>query len=198
MDMTGEERIAASREAVWAALNDIEVLKQCIPGCEALERQSDTEMAAKVKLTVGPVSARFAGKVALSEIDPPNGYRISGEGSGGAAGYAKGSALVRLDEDGNGGTVLKYEARADVGGKLAQLGGRLIDATARKMAGEFFGKFGEIMRPMPTEQEAGDAKTEAGRKPGMLSRWFGKNMLSRWFGWFGKKKGADGEGSASS
>src|SRR5262249_43447284 len=135
MDMTGEERIAASRETVWAALNDPEVLRQSIPGCESLEKLSDTEMAAKVKLTIGPVSARFSGKVTLSEVDPPNGYRIAGEGSGGAAGYAKGSALVRLVADGDA-TLLKYEVKADVGGKLAQVGGRLIDATAKKLAGE--------------------------------------------------------------
>src|SRR5262245_30165277 len=111
MDMTGEERIDASREAVWAALNDPEILRQCIPVCESLEKVSDTEMTAKVKLQVGPVSARFSGKVTLSEIDPPSGYRIAGEGSGGAAGYAKGSALVRLVEDGSG-TILRYEAKA--------------------------------------------------------------------------------------
>ncbi|MBO0763694.1 MAG: carbon monoxide dehydrogenase subunit G [Hyphomicrobiaceae bacterium] len=159
MDMTGEERIAASRETVWAALNDVEVLRQCITGCESLERQSDTEMTAKVKLSIGPVNARFSGKVTLSEMEPPNGYRIAGEGSGGAAGYAKGSALVRLVEDGNG-TLLKYEARADVGGKLAQVGGRLIDATARKLAGEFFSKFGTVVGPMPAAAE-GSAKAEA-------------------------------------
>ena len=100
MDMTGEERIAASREAVWAALNDVEVLRQCIPGCESLEKQSDTDMTAKVKLQIGPVRAAFAGKVRLSDLDPPNGYRISGEGQGGVAGYAKGGAVVRLIEDG--------------------------------------------------------------------------------------------------
>jgi carbon monoxide dehydrogenase subunit G len=144
MDMTGEERIAASREAVWAALNDVAVLKQCIPGCESLEKTSDTDMAAKVKLQVGPVRAAFTGKVTLSDIDPPNGYRISGEGQGGVAGYAKGGAVVRLVDDG-AVTLLKYEAKADVGGKLAQLGGRLIDSTARKLAGEFFQKFGEIV-----------------------------------------------------
>ena len=126
MDMTGEERIAASREVVWAALNDVAVLKQCIPGCESLEKTSDTDMAARVKLQVGPVRAAFTGKVTLSDIDPPNGYRISGEGQGGVAGYAKGGALVRLVDDG-AGTLLKYDAKADVGGKLAQLGGRLID-----------------------------------------------------------------------
>jgi len=182
MDMTGEERIAASRETVWAALNDVEVLKQCIPGCEALEKQSDTEMTAKVKLQVGPVSARFSGKVTLSEIDAPNGYRIAGEGSGGPAGHAKGSALVRLVEDGDG-TILRYEARADVGGKLAQLGGRLIDATAKKLAGEFFSKFGEVVGPASPEAEAAEAGSE--EKPGMLRRWFGK------------KKGAEEDGSPS-
>jgi uncharacterized protein len=144
MDMTGEERIAARRDAVWAALNDVNVLRQCIPGCELLEKTSDTDMAAKVKLQIGPVRATFTGKVALSDIDPPNGYRISGEGQGGVAGYAKGGAVVRLVEDG-GGTLLKYEAKADVGGKLAQLGGRLIDSTARKLAGDFFQKFGEVV-----------------------------------------------------
>jgi carbon monoxide dehydrogenase subunit G len=182
MDMTGEERIAASRETVWAALNDVEVLKQCIPGCESLEKLSDTEMSARVKLQIGPVSARFSGKVTLSEIDAPNGYRIAGEGSGGAAGHAKGSALVHLVEDGEG-TLLRYEARADVGGKLAQLGGRLIDATAKKLAGEFFGKFGEVVGPMPDEAQSAEAVSE--EKPGILRRWFGK------------KKGTDGGGDPS-
>jgi carbon monoxide dehydrogenase subunit G len=171
MDMTGEERIGASREAVWAALNDPEILKQCIPGCESLDKVSDTEMTAKVKLQVGPVSARFSGKVTLSDVDPPNGYRIAGEGSGGAAGYAKGSAVVRLAEDGTG-TILRYEAKADVGGKLAQVGGRLIDATARKLAGEFFSKFGAVVGPEPPEAEAGGEEPE--KKPGLLKRWFGK------------------------
>jgi hypothetical protein len=171
MDMTGEERIEASRETVWAALNDIEVLKQSIPGCESLERLSDTEMAAKVKLQIGPVSARFSGKVTLSEIDPPNGYRIAGEGNGGAAGYAKGSALVRLFDDGTG-TRLQYEAKADVGGKLAQVGGRLIDATAKKLAGEFFGKFGAAVGPMPSNANA--AAEGSAERPGVLRRWFAK------------------------
>jgi carbon monoxide dehydrogenase subunit G len=174
MDMTGEERIGASREAVWAALNDIDVLKQCIPGCQSLERVSDTDMAAKVKLTIGPVSATFSGKVKLSELDPPNGYRIAGEGSGGAAGYAKGSALVRLVEDGPG-TLLRYEAKADVGGKLAQLGGRLIDATARKLAGEFFRNFTTVVGPaVPAAEEGAEAQAEPPKKEGLLKRWFGK------------------------
>jgi carbon monoxide dehydrogenase subunit G len=170
MDMTGEERIEASRETVWAALNDAEVLRQCIPGCESLEKLSDTEMTAKVKLKIGPVSATFSGKVTLSDIDAPNGYRIAGEGSGGVAGYAKGGALVRLVEDGTA-TILKYEVKADVGGKLAQLGGRLIDATARKLAREFFSKFGEVVGPPPAGEEAA---AEAEAKPGVLRRWFSK------------------------
>jgi carbon monoxide dehydrogenase subunit G len=170
MDMTGEERIEATRETVWAALNDPEVLKRSIPGCESLEKLSDTEMTAKVRLKVGPVSATFSGKVTLSDIDAPSGYRIAGEGSGGAAGYAKGSATVRLIEDGTA-TILKYEVKADVGGKLAQLGGRLIDATARKLAGEFFGKFGEVVGPPPAGED-GSAETGAAEKPGVLRRWF--------------------------
>jgi uncharacterized protein len=166
MDMTGEERIAARREAVWKALNDVDILRQCIPGCESLEKVSDTDMAAKVKLQIGPVRAAFTGKVTLSDIDPPNGYRISGEGNGGVAGYAKGGAVVRLIEDGSG-TLLKYEAKADVGGKLAQLGGRLIDSTAKKLAGDFFQKFGEIVGGGP----AGAALSGASvRKEGWLRR----------------------------
>ena len=176
MDMTGEERIEARRETVWAALNDPEVLRQCIPGCESLEKLSDTEMTAKVRLKIGPVSATFTGKVTLSDIDAPNGYRIAGEGAGGAAGFAKGSALVRLVEDGTG-TILKYEVKADVGGKLAQLGGRLIDATARKLAGEFFGKFGEVVGPPPAGEE-GAAGPGAEEKPGVLRRWFSRKKDS--------------------
>ncbi len=144
MDMIGEERIAASRATVWAALNDPEVFRQCIPGCESLEKLSPTDMTARVKLQIGPVRATFQGKVTLSDLDPPNGYRISGEGQGGVAGYAKGGAVVRLTEDG-AGTLLAYEAKADVGGKLAQLGGRLINSTAKKLAGEFFQKFGTLV-----------------------------------------------------
>src|SRR5437773_5107242 len=129
MDMSGEVRIAAPREAVWRALNDPEILRQCIPGCEEIEKLSDTEMTAKVTAKVGPVKARFAGKVALSDLDPPNGYKISGEGQGGAAGFAKGSAVVRLEPEGSA-TLLKYSMQAAVGGKLAQIGARLIDGAA--------------------------------------------------------------------
>ncbi|MPY75620.1 MAG: carbon monoxide dehydrogenase [Alphaproteobacteria bacterium] len=144
MDMTGEYRIPAPREAVWKALNDPDVLKQCIPGCEELEKKSDTEFAAKVTAKVGPVKAKFGGNVKMSDLDPPNGYTISGEGSGGAAGFAKGGAKVALKDDG-GATVLSYTVNATVGGKLAQIGSRLIDSTAKKMANDFFGKFAEIV-----------------------------------------------------
>ena len=144
MDMSGEYVIPAPREAVWNALNDPEILKQCIPGCEEVERTSDSGFAAKVTAKVGPVRAKFSGKVTLSEIDPPNGYTITGEGSGGAAGFAKGSAKVALSDD-PGGTKLNYTVDATVGGKLAQIGSRLIDSTARKMANDFFGKFAAVV-----------------------------------------------------
>jgi len=140
MDMTGEVRLPAPRETVWRALNDPEILKQSIPGCEEIQKLSDTEMTARVAAKVGPVSARFSGKVTLSDLDPPNGYTISGEGQGGVAGFAKGGAQVSLKDD-SGGTMLSYKVNAQVGGKLAQIGSRLIDATARKMADEFFTRF---------------------------------------------------------
>ena len=156
MEMTGEQRLPAPREAVWAALNDPEVLKQCIPGCEEIVKTSDTEMTAKVSAKVGPVSAKFTGSVTLSDMDPPNGYTISGEGKGGVAGFAKGGAKVRLSPDGDG-TLLTYEVSASVGGKLAQIGARLIDATAKKMAEEFFGRLTAII----TAGAATDAPTAA-------------------------------------
>jgi carbon monoxide dehydrogenase subunit G len=146
MEMTGEYRISAPREAVWRALNDPAVLKQCIPGCEEIEKISDTEMTAKVVAKVGPVSAKFGGKVTLSDLDPPNGYKITGEGTGGAVGFAKGGAAVKLTPDETGqGTILSYTVNASVGGKIAQIGARLIDGTARKLADEFFGKFSELI-----------------------------------------------------
>ena len=148
MDMTGSQRIEASREVVYAALNDVDVLRQCIPGCETVEKTSDNEMTAKVTLKIGPVKASFAGKVTLSDLDPPNGYTITGEGSGGAAGFAKGGAKVSLEADGDA-TVLHYTVEAQIGGKLAQLGGRLIDATSKKLAGDFFEKFSEVVAPGP-------------------------------------------------
>ena len=148
MDIKGEYRIAASREKVFAALNDAEVLKACIPGCESLEKLSDTEMTAKVRLRIGPVSAAFSGKVMLSDLDPPNGYKIAGAGQGGVAGFAKGGAVVTLTEDG-GATLLKYDVDAQVGGKIAQVGARLIAGTAKTLADQFFGKFAESVGAPP-------------------------------------------------
>ncbi|MDX1541821.1 MAG: carbon monoxide dehydrogenase subunit G, partial [Geminicoccaceae bacterium] len=141
MDMSGEYRIPAPRQKVWEALNDPDVLKASIPGCQSLEKVSDDQFDAKVTAKVGPVKATFNGSVRLSDINPPESYTISGEGKGGAAGFAKGGADVRLNEDGADETVLTYTAKADVGGKLAQLGSRLIDGTAKKMADEFFSNF---------------------------------------------------------
>ena len=142
MDMTGQQRIPASREIVWKALNDPAVLEACIPGCQELVKTSDTQMTATALIKVGPVTAKFQGAVTLSDLDPPNGYRIAGEGQGGVAGFAKGSAVVRLEQDGDS-TILHYEVSAQVGGKLSQLGGRLIDATAKQMSGLFFRRFAE-------------------------------------------------------
>jgi carbon monoxide dehydrogenase subunit G len=151
MDMNGSERIEAPMEVVWRALNDPDVLRQCIPGCEALEMQSPTEMTATVALKVGPVKARFQGAVELSNLNPPFSYSITGEGKGGIVGFAKGGADVSLDEDGPDATILTYVVKAEVGGKIAQLGGRLIDSTAKKLAGEFFMTFGaKVGTPVET------------------------------------------------
>ncbi len=140
MDMNGEYRIAASQQVVWDALNDPEILRACIPGCETVEKVSDTEFTAKVTFKVGPVKANFTGDVTLSEIDAPNSYTISGSGKGGAAGFGKGGAQVSLKTDGDE-TILTYTATASVGGKLAQVGQRLIDSTSKKLAAEFFSSF---------------------------------------------------------
>ena len=140
MDMTGERRIAATREQVWAALNDTEVLRTSIPGCDTLVREADGSLRATASVKIGPISAKFAGRVNLLDLDPPNGYRIEGEGQGGVAGFAKGGAVVRLVADGSD-TILSYEVKANVGSKIAQLGARLIDATAKQMAEAFFDRF---------------------------------------------------------
>ena len=146
MDMTGERRISAPRETVWAALNDPEILRLSIPGCESLVKESDTELRAAASVKIGPISAKFTGKVRLLDLDPPNGYRIAGEGQGGVAGFAKGGATVALQEDG-AETILKYDVKAQVGGKIAQLGARLIDATAKQMADAFFDRFAAQLSP---------------------------------------------------
>lgn len=166
MDITGQYRIQAPRDVVWAALNDPEVLKRCIPGCKELEQRSPTDLAAKVALKIGPISATFAGAVTLEDLDPPSGYTIVGQGQGGAAGFAKGRARVDLTEV-DGETDLAYTAKAEVGGKLATLGGRLIQATSKKLADEFFGNF---VRELNGEEEAAEPEKKKSRWAKLLGR----------------------------
>ena len=173
----GEEKIAAPIDVVWKALNDPAVLKQSIPGCESLEMSSPTEMAAKVVLKIGPIKATFTGEVTLKNLKPPYSYTIEGEGKGGIAGFAKGGADVTLTEDGPGSTILKYEAKADVGGKIAQLGSRLITSTSKKLAGQFFSTFSEkvgsiVFLPLQEKVPKG-CMTGAGRNPSapVSGRW---------------------------
>ena len=144
MKITGETLIPAPREAVWQALNDPVVLQQAIPGCESLERTADNEFKATVSSKIGPISARFNGNVKLSDLDPPNGYTLTGSGNGGAAGTAKGVAKVRL-EPAQGGTMLIYDVDAQIAGKLAQIGSRVIEAAAKMLAGQFFDRLGKAV-----------------------------------------------------
>ena len=166
MKMTGEEIIAAPRRVVWDALNDPEVLKQCITGCEEIKKKSDTEFEAKVTAKVGPVKASFIGAVKLSKLNPPRSYVISGEGKGGVAGFAKGGATVQLSDTADGQTKLSYDVDAQVGGKLAQIGSRLIDSTAKKMAADFFKKFNKVVSERAqAAAAAAPAKAEAKKAP---------------------------------
>ncbi len=168
MEMNVERKIAAPRDQVWSALNDIKVLQAAIPGCSSLEYDGENKFKAQITVKVGPVKAKFNFNVSLTDINEPQGYTINGEGQGGAAGFANGSAVVTLREDGSE-TILAYHARANVGGKLAQLGGRLIDATANKMADEFFVKFSELATNYHLGAAVlpkGDTGTGAEVKPG--------------------------------
>jgi carbon monoxide dehydrogenase subunit G len=173
MQMNESQMVPAPQDKVWAALNDPAVLARCIPGCEKLEMTAPNEMTATVVIKVGPVKASFSGKVTLSDIDAPNSYRISGEGSGGVAGFAKGGAAVKLTAEGPESTRLDYAVDAQIGGKLAQLGGRLIDATAKKLAGEFFEKFAAELSPPAPEAAPAEGEAAEGEKKG----WF-KKLLS--------------------
>ncbi len=146
MTMNGEYQLAASQQTVWEKLNDPETLKACIPGCEQLEKTSDTEFQAVATVKIGPVKARFKGKVMLSDLDPPNGYKISGQGDGGVAGFANGGATVKLLPK-DGGTLLTYDVDAQIGGKLAQLGQRLVNGAAKKIADDFFENFATAVNP---------------------------------------------------
>jgi carbon monoxide dehydrogenase subunit G len=167
MDLTGEYRIPAPRETVWAALNNPDILKACIPGCEELSKTSDTEFVARVVAKIGPVKAGFSGKVTLSDLDPPNGYTIAGEGQGGAAGFAKGGAKVRLEPADGGATMLHYAADAQIGGKLAQIGSRLVEGSARKLADEFFAAFAaQAAAAAPAAEAAPAPAVEVASQPG--------------------------------
>jgi carbon monoxide dehydrogenase subunit G len=172
MELTGTRQIAADRATVWAALNDAEVLKAAIPGCQELTGDAQSGFEATVKQKVGPVSATFHGKVALSNVVEGRSYTIAGEGKGGAAGFAKGAADVRLEEA-EGGTQLIYDVKANVGGKIAQLGSRLIDGFAKKMADQFFENFQQAIEG-PEEAEVAAAPAEGEKKPGWFKRLVGK------------------------
>ena len=157
MEIAGEYRIAADKQTVWEALNDPEILCASIPGCESVERHSDTQLSAVVKIRMGPVRATFKGKVTLSDLDPPNSYTISGEGEGGVAGFGRGSARVSLAEV-EGETLLTYAAKAEVGGKLAQIGSRLVESATRKLSKDFFDNFSKVV-------ETGGAEVAAPAQP---------------------------------
>jgi carbon monoxide dehydrogenase subunit G len=158
--MTGEQRIAAPRQRVWEALNDPEILRASIPGCQSLERAADDRFTAAVEVKVGPIGARFKGAVSLADLNPPNGYTLVLEGNGGIAGSVKGSAKVRLSEAA-GSTLISYEVEAQIGGRMAQLGGPIIDATSKQLAGKFFGRFGEIVAGAANPAEPARGKAAA-------------------------------------
>jgi carbon monoxide dehydrogenase subunit G len=161
MEMTGEQRIALPQQKVWEALNDPQILKACIPGCESIEKVSDNEYKVAMTAAVGPVKAKFSGKLLLSDLNPPNSYSLAFEGSGGAAGFGKGTAQVSLQPEGNE-TLLTYKASATVGGKLAQIGSRLIDGVAKKMSDDFFARFNQtVATPAAAEPVAGTPPADA-------------------------------------
>ena len=167
MEMSGEQFIPLPQQKVWEALNDPEILKSSIAGCDTIDRISDNEYKVALTAAVGPVKAKFAGKLALSDLNPPHSYAIAFEGSGGAAGFGKGGARVNLAPEGTG-TKLAYTANAQVGGKLAQVGSRLIDGVAKKMAEEFFAKFNQTIAPTPAEAAPGAPVSRARRIPGWV------------------------------
>jgi carbon monoxide dehydrogenase subunit G len=157
MEMNGERHIAAPRELVWQALNDPEALKAAIPGCESIEKLSDTDLTAKLAIKIGPMAAKFSAKVKLENLNPPASYTISGEGNGGAMGFAKGGADVALEAVSPTETILRYSVKAQVGGKMAQLGARLIDSTAKQMADQFFDRFAAALAPKAADATAAPA-----------------------------------------
>jgi carbon monoxide dehydrogenase subunit G len=183
MKLTGEQTIPANRQRVWDALNDPEILKQCIKGCEHIQKTSDTDFAARILAKVGPVKARFTGKVTLTNLKPPESYTISGQGEGGIAGFAKGKSDIRLSEVTPNETLMAYDVDAQVGGKLAMIGSRLIDATARSMAQEFFDRFVRLTS-MPAgakpKRVAGRAGGNSNAKAKGSDKEAGKKAKKRW------------------
>jgi hypothetical protein len=184
MEFSGEYTINAPRQKVWEALNDPEVLRQAIPGCQEIDKTSETEMSASVKTKIGPVQATFKGKVTLSDLDPPNGYTITGEGQGGVAGFAKGGAQVALTDSADGGTILRYHATGQVGGKIAQVGARLVEGTAKKLADQFFGAFEGLVGAAPSaaaqEPEAAleTAPAQSQAPSSNINRWIGGAVVA--------------------
>ena len=170
MEITGEQLIPLPQQRVWEALNDPEILKACIPGCEKIDKVSDTEYKMVMTAAIGPVKAKFNGKLHLSDLNPPDSYSLSFEGSGGAAGFGKGSAKVTLSPE-DDGTKLSYSAQANVGGKLAQIGSRLIDGVAHKMANDFFKRFNDTVAPAAPAETATEASSQKPAKKSVLSLW---------------------------
>jgi uncharacterized protein len=164
MEMTGSRQLAASQSEVWRKLNDPEVLQRCIPGCESLEKIDDTHLKAAAALRLGPMAIKFTGEVELQNLNPPNSYRISGSGKGGPAGFASGYADVKLEPK-DGGTLLSYQVNSTVGGKIAQLGSRLIDATAAQLAGQFFDKFAIEVETVAAPDQVAKGPTKTIDKP---------------------------------
>ncbi len=201
MQMSGEQRIAAPRQRVWEALNDPAFLQASIPGCQSLEKEGEERFNATVALKIGPIGARFKGSVTLSELNPPNSYVITGQGNGGIAGSAKGGAKVSLSDDA-GGTLVSYTVDAEVGGRMAQLGGPIIDATAKQLAGKFFSKFGEMLAPVSattaSASAAGSAAVAAvapGRAPaGPSLGWILAVIMALLAGFFAGHSGAGTRG----
>jgi len=181
MEMTGERRIPAPRQAVWDALNDTEALRAAIPGCETLERTGDNELSARVAVKLGPMAAKFTGKVQLTNINAPESYTIGGEGNGGPMGFAKGGADVALTAAGPNETILRYDVKAQVGGKIAQLGARLIDSTAKQMADQFFDRFAANLAAAQPAAVAAPAPAAEPAALNLLSlmpkEWLGLPML---------------------
>ncbi len=178
MQLTGQETLPVSQAQAWAALNDAELLKSSIHGCESLTVVAENEFEALLTVAIGPVKAKFKGKLRLSDLQPPSSYQLAFEGSGGMAGHGKGTAQVRLEAQGPHQTLLHYEVSASVGGKIAQIGSRLVDMAAQKMAGDFFAAFNTAL-----QERYGAAPVEMAAPAATPSLW--RRLLSWYLGWLG-------------